>query len=429
MRKMLGILLIGISIIGLSGCALPFISPSDTPPQPTTVGEVTQVPTTEGTSEAQPTDNQPAGDTPTPVEPAVPTLAPELGGGGAGSARVGEVLFVRQGQVWAIGQDGSGERPLTPTGFDSFIKDMAISPSGNFLAFTLNQRELALLNLQTGAFATVDSVEAGVVGPIAWALDGDELFYQKLVIDLTTSAPSTSSIYWIDAASDDLSPTLVIETGLATEPQVYPAFPFGDSLLVQETFAGQGDLGDWYFYPIAGDSGEVIAFAPGYSLWDVSFDGQRVLMFDREQYQLGGAVPIYIAGLSADEGALGLIQLSPSDEAVRYDYADFAPDGIGILALGRDVSDPEAVGNNQLFLLLPSAAGPYITIPVPMPEGQTPVAFSWIDAETAVVAGTPAADPENLDAVPPTQLWIIKLVTGEARPLTQGDSPMVILAP
>jgi hypothetical protein len=437
MRKMRGILLAVVTIAALSGCTLPFISSTDAPPQPTTVGEVTQPPTNEGTSEPQPTGEEPAGDTPTPVitaptdEPVVPTLAPELGGGGAGSARPGEVLFVREGQIWAIGQDGTGERPLTPTGLDSFIKDMAVSPSGNFLAFTLNQRELALLNLETGAFSSVDSVEAGVLGPISWALEREkeELFYQKLVIDLTTSAPSTSSIYWVDAIADPLSPTLVIEHGLETEPQVYPAFPFASSLLVQETFGGQGDLGDWYFYPIEGDSAEIVPFAPGYSIWDVSFDGQRVLMFDREQYQAGGVVPIFIAGIDAEAGAVGAIQLSPADEAISYEYAEFGPDGIAILAIGRDVSNPAAPGAEQLLYLLPSAAGPYITIPVAMPEGQKPVAFSWIDLDTAVVAGIPISEAESTDQEPPTQLWIIDLATGDAIPLTQGDSPIVLTTP
>lgn len=437
MRKMLGILLAVVTIAALSGCTLPFISPAPTVVvEPTVVGEVTSQPTTEGTSEVEPTGEQPVGDTPTPVtnpptdQPVVPTLAPELGGGGAGSARPGEVLFVREGQVWAVGQDNTGERPLTPTGLDSFIKDMAISPSGTFLAFTLNQRELALLNLETGAFSSVDSVEAGVLGPISWALERekDELFYQKLVIDLATSAPSTSSIYWVDAAADPLAPTLLIEKDLQTEPQVYPAFPFGSSLLVQETFGGQSDLGDWYFYPIEGESLEEVPFAPGYSIWDVSFDGQRVLMFDREQYQAGEVVPIFIAGLSAEEGALGLIQLSPADDLTSYEYAEFGPDGVAILAIGRDVSDPAVPSAEQLIYLLPSAAGPYITIPVAMPEGQTPVSFSWIDVDTAVVAGIPAGDPENPDVVPPTQLWIIELATGEARPLTQGDFP-IVLAP
>jgi hypothetical protein len=411
MRKMHGILLAAVVLLMLSGCTLFGAGPESPTPGATIeiIPDVTSVPTGEAP--------------PTPV----PTADPGVGGGGAGTAGPGDVLFVRDGQVWAIRQDGTGERALTNTAFDSRIEYPALSPSGRYLAFTVNSRELDVLDLQAGQMTTVDSSEFGAVGPLTWALDNDELFYQKIVSDATTMIPVTSSIFWV-SMPDNVTPTLVIESAVDTEAYVYPGPPIGDNILVQEIFPGQADLGDWYLFPIAGGDA-IVTVAPGYSYWDISPDGKSMLLFRRSDQQAGvdASVPLHIAQLDPLQGALGTIQLSPTDESAAYTYAAFGPDGVAILALRRESGAADSV--IHLGYLLPSAEGPYVVTAIRMPDNAPVSAFSWVDADTAVVSTVAPPDPEDPDAVPSGKLWLVDLTTGTATPLTTGDSPVAIPAP
>jgi hypothetical protein len=414
----------------LTGCTLFGAAPaSPTPGDPIITPPASDTGGTDGT---QPTGEvPPTGEAqPQPTEgeglPPAPTPDPGVGGGGGGSATPGDVLFVRDGQVWAIGQDGSNERSLTTTGLEDRIENLALSPSARYLAFTLNATEVNILDLQAGTMTTVDSVELGGVGPLNWALDGDELFYHKLTLDPATGAPSTSSIFWVTSEPGS-TPTLVIESGLADGPFVHPGFPIGDGVLIQELLP-QAGLGDWFIYPIAGGD-NIVAVAPGYHLWDVAPDGRLMLLQRRADQEAGtdAAIPIYIAELDPVAGALGTIQLSPTDESAAYDKATFGPDGIAILALRREVGGSGA-GGMHLGYLLPSAAGPYFVSPIILPDDQTVISFTWVDVDTAVVSTLPVIDPAAPEQDAVGQLWLVELTTGTATPLTTGESPVAIPA-
>jgi hypothetical protein len=431
MRTMRAILPAAALLLILTGCTL-FGTGPETPtpsdailtPLPVNTGGTEATGEVPSTGEVQPTGEA----QPTPVDglPPAPTDEPGVGGGGGGPAVPGDVLFVRDGQVWAIAQDGSNERALSSTTIDDRIENMALSPSGRYLAFTLNTIEVDILDLQSGIMTTVDSVAAGGVGPLRWALDGDELFYHRLTTDPATGAPATSSIFWVTPEAGS-TPTLVIESGLADGPFVHPGFPVGDGVLVQELLP-QGGLGDWFIYPISGGD-NIVSVAPGYHLWDVAPDGRLMLLQRRADQEAGpdASIPIYIAELDPVAGALGTIQLSPTDESAAYDKATFGPDGVAILALRREVGGAET-GTTHLGYLLPSAAGPYIVTPIMLPDNPIVFSFTWVDIDTAVVNTAAPVDPNAPNDVSAGQLWLVDLTTGTATLLTTGDSPVAIPA-
>ncbi len=358
---------------------------------------------------------------PTEVPPLAPTEKPETGGGGAGTAGPGEILFVRQGQIWAIASDGSDERALSPTGFDSVIYDLALSPDGRYLAFTINAAEVDVLDLQQGTMDTIDSAAGqGRVSALAWMPDSAALLYHKLTLDPTTSIPATSSVLR-SAIPVSGAPETILESDLASGPVVYPEFALSDQLVVQEQSPGAGDLGQWFLRTFA--DGSQIPLQDGFSVLDFSPNHQQILLFRQADFAAapGGSVPIYSAEFSPTEGALNPVQISPVGETAVYSTARFSPDGSEILALRQDVSAPDQPV--QLALVTQISSGNYIVTPLALPEGRGVVGFNWRGNDSAVLELVAVEGGES-------ELWVLSLREGgTAVQITTGGFPLVINTP
>jgi len=415
MRKMQGILLGFCTVIMLSACG--------SKPAPTTA-PTAALPTAELAELAEA-----AGPT-EPTEP--PTEEPGTGGGGVGTAGPGDVLFVRQGQVWAIVLDGSNERALTPTSFDSVIKDMTLSPSGQYLAFTLNNTDVVVVDLQGASMNTIDTSQPGSVGPLAWMPDSSALYYHKLVIDAATSAPSHSMLM-LSAVPTEGGPNSVIDSDLQTQPVVHPGFALLNDILIQQLQPAAGDLGQWFIYNVQGAT--LTPVQNGYSVWDVSPDGTHLLLLNQADVLAGAGapIPIYSATLDPAQGAVNPLQSSPVGETAAYTHPEYGPDNSAILSLRLDLSIPDQL--TQLAHLATNDQGSYIVSVLSLPQSQNAVAFSWADANRAVLQGVPVTPPATDTAAAtaepaPSQLWVVTL-DGSAPPtlLTTGDYPIVLPSP
>lgn len=409
-----------IQDILLGFCAVIILSACGGKPAPTTA-PTAAVPTTELTQEVRLTE---------PTEP--PTEVPGTGGGGVGTAGPGDVLFVRQGQVWAIGLDGSNERALTPTGFDSVIKDMAVSPSGQYLAFTLNNTDVVVVDLRGATMNTIDTSQLGSVGPLAWMPDSSALYYHKLVIDPATSAPSHSMLM-LSAILTEGGPNTVIDSDLQTQPVIHPGFALQNELLIQQLQPAAGDLGQWFIYNVQGAS--LTPVQDGYSVWDVSPDGTHLLLLNQVDMfaGVGAPIPIYAATLDPAQGAVNPLQISPVGETAAYTHAEYGPDSKAILSLRLDLSLADQL--TQLAYLTTNDQGSYVVSVLPIPQTQNAVGFSWADPNHAVLQGVPVIPPATDAAVPTeeavqSQLWVVTLDGSESPALlTTGDFPSVIPGP
>ncbi len=392
--------LAGCVILTLSGCALMAAGRQGAAPPPP-----------EAALQSRPR--------PTPTTPPseLPPDESGQGGGGAGTAASGEILFVRAGQIWAIRPDGSGERALTPTPSDSVIKDLVLSPSGRYLAFTLNLQEVAVLDLRVGQLTTVDSIEQGSVGSLVWKPDSSALYYHRLTTD-AEGAPVGSAVF-LTAVPVAGAPTPVRQSDLtAGEPVVLPGFALADALLVHQIAAPGEAPGQWLTLDMV--SGAALPVEDGFGLWDVAPAGDRLLMVDLDAAAPGPAapVPLTVAGFSPASGALNPVQLSPIGESAVYTAARFAPDGRVILALRRDVAQEGQLA--QVARLAPNDSGSYIPALIPNPEGTEAVAFAWYSESLTVVQAIPLAggDPE---------LWLLSMDPGTpALRLGVGEFPVVV---
>ena len=360
----------------------------------------------------------PAAPPASPSEPptAAPTEEPSgQGGGSAGTAGPGDILFIRGGQVWAVGSEGGGERPITPTATDSRLEHLALSPDGRYLAFTLNSVELDLVDLQQGIMTTLDAMDAGSLGPLAWGLDSANLFYHRLTLDPATFLPTRSAVMHAAIPPAEGGPMAVVESDLASGPLIYPGFALDGQMLVQHIAAATGGVGEWFTLDLA--SATQTPVQAGFAVADVSPDGTRLLLFRQEDAALGGAVPIYVADFGLG-GALNPVQLSPVGETAAYSSPRFGPDGSRILAIRRDLSQGGAPA--QIALLEPNENGSYVVTPLAGLEDFDVVAFAWNGANGVVAQGIPVGG-----TIP--ELWVLSLdgSTPAAR-LTTGEFPLVV---
>lgn len=335
-----------------------------------------------------------------------------------GTAGLGEIVFARDGQLWAIAADGSNERPLTALPGGSVLRDLAISPDGRYLAFSLNAVSVTVLDLSSGALLPADQVAAGSVGQFVWSPASDALTYHKLVLD-ANSIPSASEI-WRVAVAPGSAPQLIRQTGLADGPAAAPAFALADGSLILHQFSpAEAGTGTWLSYSLA--IGEGVPLFADYGLWDVSPDSSRVLLFNQADVTPGQRripVPLYNATLMAGAATT---QVSPQGEESAYWQARFAPDGSRIMALryvqANDVIQAEAV------LLKPTAdAGGYEVIQLSPDPGAEDVALSWHGDDGIVVQRLRLGMDEALAA----ELWLLPLDGSPGRMLTLGEMPLVV---
>jgi hypothetical protein len=147
----------------------------------------------------------------------------------------------------------------------------------------------------------------------------------------------------------------------------------------------------------------------------------------------GAPTPIYSATLDATQGAVNPVQISPVGETAAYTHPEYGPDNNAILSLRLDLSIPDQL--TQLAYLATNDQGSYIVSILPLPQSENAVAFSWVDANRAVLQGVPVTPPA-MDAGAATeepaqsQLWVV-ILDGSAPPtlLTTGEYPIVIPGP
>jgi hypothetical protein len=347
---------------------------------------------------------------PEPAASAIPSVD--------GRANLGDILFERDGQLWALSADGSNERPLTALPGGSVLRDLAISLDGRYLAFSLNAVSMMVLDLSSGALMPIDQIAAGSVGPFVWSPTGDSLYYHKLVLD-ANSVPSTSEI-WRATVTPGSAPQLIQQASLADGSAVAPAFALADGTLIFHQFSpAEASMGRWLSYNLA--VGESTPLFADYGLWGISPDSSQVLLFSQADVTPGQQripAPLYQAALAVGAGAA---QVSPQGEESAYWSARFAPDGSRIMAL-RYVKVNDVI-HGEAVLLRPTAdASGYEVIQLSPDPGAEDVAFSWHGEDGIVVQRLRAGVAEALAA----ELWLLPLDGSPGRMLTLGEMPLVV---
>jgi hypothetical protein len=316
------------------------------------------------------------------------TLAPSDSGISTGAPAVdartgqGEILFARDGQLWAIAVDGSNERPLTALPGGSVLRDLTLSLDGRYLAFSLNAVSVMVLDLSSSALVPVDQIAAGSVGQFVWSPAGDALYYHKLVID-ASSIPSASEI-WRAAVAPGSIPQLILQANLADGPATAPDFALVDGTLLLHQFnPAEAGMGTWLSYsPAVG--GEGASLFADYGMWDVSPDSSHVLLFSQADVIPGQQripTPLYTATLMA--GA-SIAPVSPQGEQSAYWSARFAPDGSRIVSL-RYVNILDAIHGEAVLLRPTAEASGYEVVQLSPDPGAEDVAFSWHGEDGVVV--------------------------------------------
>jgi dipeptidyl aminopeptidase/acylaminoacyl peptidase len=396
----------------LTGCALFSGQQQAAPPPPAEAVETlpTITPTLEPTSIP--------GEMPVLPTPS-PTLAP------LGTAGPGEILFVRMGQVWAIGPDGSGERPITEFPSEPGIHDLAVSPDGRYLAFSVNSQQVVVTDLTQGQQAIVDEVTDGGVGSFVWSPTGDALYYQKLVIDPEAAGPSGH--VWKAAMPPGDVPVLqpVIEADPGTAASLTPIAALGDGRLVVRELTETGEGASRVFFIYDPATGERVPLAEDYSLWDVSPDHSKALLFDLAEVTPGRQVEplgLFMGELSPSEGLVNVLAVLPTEGTGVYQAARFMPDSLGVIALYSDPTGPEfSLGyQTRVVLLRPDEGGVYRATPLDIAEQTSDLAFCWHgDLGVVVQRWLVETDTSEIWLLPPDGSPGIRLTTGE-QPVVVG---------
>jgi hypothetical protein len=395
----------------LTGCALFSGQQQAAPPPPAEAVETlpTITPTLEPTS--------------IPSEPPVlptpsPTLAP------LGMAGPGEILFVRMGQVWAIGPDGSGERPITEFPSEPGIRDLAVSPDGRYLAFSVNSQQAVVTDLTQGQQVTMDEVTDGAVGSFVWSPAGDALYYQKLVTDPEAAGPSGH--VWKAAVPPGDVPVLqpVVETDPETTASLTPIAALDGGRLVVRELTGIGEEAARVFFIYDPATGERVSLPEDYSLWDVSPDRSKALLFDLAEVTPGRQVEplgLFMGELSPSEGLVNVLAVLPAEDTGVYRAGRFMPDSLGVIALYSDPTGPEfSLGfRTRVVLIRPDEGGVYRVMPLHIAEQTSDLAFCWHSDLGVVVQ-------RWLDGSDTSEIWLLPLDGSPGTRLTTGEQPVVV---
>lgn len=402
MRITRATLLTLVAVVFLSGCAL-FAGGQQAAPLPPEEA-VRSLPTI----------------TPTFEPPSAPSPTPEPQIGRAGP---GEILFVREGQVWATVPDGSAERRLTLFEEGVVLRDLAVSPDGHYLAFTVNGQEVAVYDLAGGDITTVDRVDFGGVSSPVWSPGSDVLYYQRIA-EQPVETPYPESEIWQASMPPGSPPGVSVANTGAGQAGLTPLFALDvGRLLVGEVQGGELTRSLLYdggnFIPLRSeDSGD------DFGVWDLSPDRSRVLLYKLSEAVPGGqagSIPLYMAELSPSQGLVNLMQVSPEDDVAVFSSARFAPDGVRVVALRyeRPESGELLSIRAQAVLLQPSeSAGYQLTTLAPDPAVDT-LAFSW-HSEAGVVAQRWSPESNIFE------LWMLPLDGSPGRYLTAGEQPLVV---
>lgn len=395
MRSAHGMLFIVILV--LSGCAVQTGSSAPPPPPEVLTSQPTPTPT-----ESPPT-----------LEP---TLSDQGGGGVGGTAGPGEIIFLREGQLWAVAADGTNERPLIYMEEETTIRHLSVSPDGHYLAFSLNANEATVLDLTTGAMTTVDRVaEGGFIDSLVWSPDSDVLYYQKMLIDPDTSAPVSSQL-WRTVMPPGMAAELVLESLLAEGSSVSPSFVLSaDTVILYRVQIGSESPGEHVMYGL--ETGDLVPFLTGFNLWDIAPDRSKMLLYAQADVSPGQKrvpVPLYVSGPNIGEAPT---QASPDEDNTAFWNARFAPDSLRIVALRYAPGEEGLVAD--VVLLQPGEGGTtQMTILAP-DEAYDNLAFSWHGEDGVIAQRWSLADGIS-------EIWLLPLDGSPGVRLTEGESPVVV---
>lgn len=426
MGRMRGFLWVAV-VAGLAGCS---VLGGGTPPTPTPVVEAAEqslpgatipgvpAPTEEQAGEEDVVD-EPAGE-PTTEEPAAGTGAQP-----AGTAEPGDILFVRDGQIWRIGVDGTGESQLTDFVEGAVIRNLVVSPDGRYAAFALNGTDVAVLDLEAGELTIRDSVPPDIVDGVTWAPEGDTLFYYRITDDPEGFEAAEDSGRWQMLYQLDVEPAGEPEplTGVAeasgADLAIQAALGEGRLLLtehqLEEGFENRLLLFDGGLAPLDAEDFTSVAVV------DVSPDGSRVLFIDQSEVDAEGAaapLPLYQADLNltpTEGGLANALSLVPDPDA-RYSDARYAPDGATLAAV-HSLMDEEG-GGSAIVLMVPNGVGGYARTSLDTAEGYDYLALAW-HGSGVVTQGFPA-DGEV------AEIWLLPLDGEAGLRLAEGEQPQVV---
>lgn len=356
--------------------------------------------------------------TPTALPTPFPSLTPAPQTGQAGP---GEILFVRDGQIWAIYPDGTNERPLTLYDPGSVLRALSNSPDGRYLAYTLNGQSLQVFDLPNGSITTVAEIPSGSLNNPVWSADSSSLYYQALIPEGSEIGTIQSQIWQVAMPPGSAAP--VLRDDIAGEEGVglKPLFDLGDGrLLVGEVRADSpGRTLQWSgggALPLGGGQvGEGL-----YGVWDVSPDHSRALLSEQVEGSPGG--PLYIVSLVPPESSVAsLMRVTAADDPGVYLESRFAPDGVRIVTL-RYVPAESGVRSDaraQVVLLQPGEDGTYQGLTLSPDETADTLAFAW-HSEIGIVAQRWVLASNQFE------LWLLPLDGSPGQMLTTGEQPVVV---
>ncbi|MBN1310060.1 MAG: hypothetical protein JXB30_01485 [Anaerolineae bacterium] len=332
----------------------------------------------------------------------------------AGAAQ-GEVLFVRDGQLWATGTDGAGERVLTTLPPGSALRYLTISPGGQYAAFTVSSQQVMVLDLSLGQPTVVAEMPSSSFDALIWSAGGDALIYHEAAFD-EQGLPSASRI-WQAAMPPGTPPVTLLDTDLASDPALYqPGFVLGPDLLaVRRMAVGSDDPGSWLL--LAPSSGTTVPLVDGFGLWNISSDQTKALLFNQAE-AMAPNVPLYLGTIPQPPGAvIDIRRISAEDAVGIFRSARFAPDGVRIVAL--QVTQTEQGENGLAVLLQPGADGTYQITALAPQQGVNDMALAW-HGEDGVVVQRWLTGEEG------PSLWLLPLDGSPGRMLASGEMPLVV---
>jgi hypothetical protein len=390
------LLIIGILVVGiLASCTLVSAGQSAAPPPPAEA--VMSLPTITPTSP------------PTPI----PEPTESFDQYGAGPVSTGQAIFVRGGQFWSLSIEEGIETQLTTLPENLVLRDLALSPDGRYLAFTIDTTSVAVYDLLGGVIAIQDRAAPNLVGLLAWTPQSNRVYYEKIVLD-PASIPTASQVWEVGAAGGS-TPEMVSEVPMSSGVDLAPlAAPWENVLILVETKIEETGTrlllrnADGSLVPLTEDLGDVafLAVSPGLD---------QYLMINRS-----APSAIRMMRINATDGSLDQTQLVESAEGA-FLAAQFSPSAAMIAAI-QQVSDGELAGTARaiVFDISTGTAGP-IT-PLYSDGGYRDLSLAWAGDQAVIVQRLNVETEES-------ELWLLPLDGSPGQPLGSGEQVVVVNAP
>jgi len=369
---------------------------TETPAEP----PITETPTATATAEA------PITETPTATATATPTATATIVAGiplGDGTADNGEVLFIRGGDLFAMGTGGSNLRRLFDRAGDPSVDAISVSPDGENLAFLLGQQTLVILDLTDGTSFRQTNRFTATVAPLLWSPDSEHLYYQRVVganerIQLweTVPNPNSQGALIIDEA---ITPTFNMQLEYALD---------NDSIIV---LIGE-TLEDGEEFILNTFTGDLFPVGENLGTWDVISTPPTGLFFDRSLL-LEDSQPILIGEFDNVFGSFNVDRLTPDNEGFVYRDVKFAPDDFLAAALRDDTSS-----NTLLVSVNPGIVNGGIT-ELDTDPALRDAAYSWTADGIALVV-------ERQSSTGQSSLWLVPIDGSAATEITEGRAPVVV---